>query len=345
MQDKSFLERIDLFKKASHEPKYKQIVDAVIEGVRSNKIFNKDKLPSINALSKYYSISRDTVQKAYDQLREKGVIEAAQGKGFTICNDSYNKEINVLVIFDVLNAYKEKIYNGIKDTLDSFTDSSANVDFFFHHYNENLIEQFLENNAGKYEYYVVMLFENEKITEYIKKLDQRKLLLVDRCINYSAEGVTRVAQDHNQELKRALTKGCELIKKYQEFVLCFPDGYFIPEMIKDAYSEFCVENGFTPIIIDKFTPEDVYRHNAYLVIEDSDLVNCIKTARSKGLKVGVDVGVLSYNDTPLKEIIEGGVTVVSIDFYRMGRLVAEQIVKRDVEFELLATELIVRNTL
>ena len=41
----------------------------------------------------------------------------------------------------------------------------------------------------------------------------------------------------------------------------------------------------------------------YVVIEEPDLVTLIKSCQSQKLKIGKDVGIISYNDTPLKEIL------------------------------------------
>ena len=43
------------------------------------------------------------------------------------------------------------------------------------------------------------------------------------------------------------------------------------------------------------------------------------------MKVSKDIGIISYNDTPLKEIIENGITVISTDFNEMGTKLAEMI--------------------
>jgi DNA-binding LacI/PurR family transcriptional regulator len=47
--------------------------------------------------------------------------------------------------------------------------------------------------------------------------------------------------------------------------------------------------------------------------------------------VGKDVGVISYNETPLKKIILSGITTISTDFEMMGRRVAEVILGKKVE--------------
>jgi DNA-binding LacI/PurR family transcriptional regulator len=54
-------------------------------------------------------------------------------------------------------------------------------------------------------------------------------------------------------------------------------------------------------------------------------VNIVKKSREQLLKLGRDIGVISYNDTPLKEILAEGITTISTDFQSMGRTIAGQI--------------------
>jgi DNA-binding LacI/PurR family transcriptional regulator len=63
------------------------------------------------------------------------------------------------------------------------------------------------------------------------------------------------------------------------------------------------------------------------VIEETDLVNLIKNCKSKGLVVGKDIGIISYNETPLKEILLDGISVISTDHTMMGETAAKLILE------------------
>jgi len=58
----------------------------------------------------------------------------------------------------------------------------------------------------------------------------------------------------------------------------------------------------------------------YLTIPESDLVNLVKAAKDQGLSPGKDIGIISYNETPLKDLL--GITTISTDFDAMGRTAA-----------------------
>ncbi|MFP3467889.1 substrate-binding domain-containing protein, partial [Leifsonia sp. SIMBA_070] len=78
-------------------------------------------------------------------------------------------------------------------------------------------------------------------------------------------------------------------------------------------------------------------------IEDSDLVNLIQQIREKSLIMGQDVGVISYNETPLKALL--GITVVSTDFKKMGEAAAELVLNGRKEVFKNPFQYIERNSL
>lgn len=54
----------------------------------------------------------------------------------------------------------------------------------------------------------------------------------------------------------------------------------------------------------------------------------IKLAKKKGYELGKEIGLISYNDTAVKEILEGGITVISTDFEMMGKAAASVILNK-----------------
>jgi DNA-binding transcriptional regulator YhcF (GntR family) len=65
----------------SRVPKYKQIVDAIIYNIATGKLQINQKIPSINLFSENFFISRDTVEKAYNILKDRKVITSIKGAG------------------------------------------------------------------------------------------------------------------------------------------------------------------------------------------------------------------------------------------------------------------------
>ena len=71
----------------------------------------------------------------------------------------------------------------------------------------------------------------------------------------------------------------------------------------------------------------------------------IKLAKKKGYELGKEIGLISYNDTAVKEILEGGITVISTDFEMMGKTAASVILDRNTVYKRNPTKVIIRNSL
>lgn len=64
------------------QPKYKLIADSLRDEIHSGGISAGDRLPSEHALMERFSVSRVTVRQALGELRQIGLVESRQGKGY-----------------------------------------------------------------------------------------------------------------------------------------------------------------------------------------------------------------------------------------------------------------------
>jgi DNA-binding LacI/PurR family transcriptional regulator len=71
----------------------------------------------------------------------------------------------------------------------------------------------------------------------------------------------------------------------------------------------------------------------------------IEKAKLQDLKLGSDFGIISYNETPLKKVVENGITTISTNFEAMGRILAQMILKGTKEQIENKCTLIIRNSL
>ena len=65
-------------------PKYKQIILSVERAISEGKLKKDERLPSINKVCLEFSLSRDTVLLAYEELKKRGIIYAILGKGYYV---------------------------------------------------------------------------------------------------------------------------------------------------------------------------------------------------------------------------------------------------------------------
>jgi DNA-binding transcriptional regulator YhcF (GntR family) len=334
--------------KKSKTPKYQQIVDITLDKIKNSILKKGDILPSLNSLSREYGVAKDTVVKAYDRLKEMNIVGSQHGKFFYIKNEYIDYDKKILVLSDVVQApYRESLYKGIINNIND----RIYLDFYFYNFNADLFKRLLEENLNDYDYFVVIPFPNTVVRETLKKVDQKKLLILDRAEeldnieDYSKRDCSIIYQSHDYELEKALDEGIDLIKKYIKMILVFPEEIYAPLCIKDAFLRFTGKNNIQSEIVPSVEIEKVNKKEAYLIIEDEDLVNIIKASKKKNLEIGEDVGIISYNDKSLKEVIEDGITVVSIDWNEMGRKAAELINQPTRTQILEPTDLIIRNSL
>ena len=313
-------------------PKYKQIVESITELIQTGNIKYGQKLPSINQVSFDYYISRDTVEKAYAILKENGIIESVKGRGHFVVNSKPNTQNRILVVFNKLSSYKKEIFNSFCDTLGEF----ANVFFHVHHCEFNNFKTIIEENLNGYNYYVIMPHFNDfnfkMFDNLMQKIKKEKIILLDDFIPNFTHYNSCIYQDFKDDLFKSLNEAKESLKKYQMLCLVFPKGfnYPYPKSIIQGFMFFCNVNNFKSELINEIPNDFTVKENtAYIVIKESDLVNLIKKIRQSKLKLAKDVGVLSYNDTPLKEILSNGISVISTDFNAMGKLAAKCIIENE----------------
>jgi len=323
-------------------PKYKQLINGIVENIELGRIKYGQKLPSINQLSFDYYLSRDTVEKAYRDLKRNGTIESIKGKGYYVVNSAPESKVKVLVVFNKLSAYKKVIYNALALALGT----KVQIDFFIYHDDYRTFERIIDEHLKGYRYYVIMPhfidFDRHAFLKLLKKIQSKKLIILDHLIQGVNEYHGAVYQDFKTDIYLAMEEGLELFKKYQKLILVFPNKNTspYPQEILIGFRKFCGFNNFQFEIIDEVIETTlVEKDSAYVVIEENDLVNLIKIARSQKLKLTSDVGILSYNDTALKEVLAEGISVITTDFVKMGELAADMIlnersgaVKNDFRF-------------
>lgn len=307
------------------DPKYIQIVNSITIAISRGKIKRGQQLLSINELSDEFLLSRATVEKAYNILREKGIIISVKGKGYYINRSEALHKYKILLLFNKISNYKKQIYNSFVETIGN----RGVVDLKIHHFSAELLEGFIENYINEYDYFVIMphFYENaEKALAVIKKIPEDKLILLDKNLPQFAGTTAAVYQDFKNDIAETLESGYDLLKKYRKLYYVHPRLVPHPPEIIVGFRSFCMQYNFAYEILDEIDRNRVVSANeAYIVIEETDLVNLIKKCRTDGLKIGKDLGIISYNETPLKEILLDGITVISTDHVKMGENAARLI--------------------
>lgn len=189
-----------------------------------------------------------------------------------------------------------------------------------------------------------MNFDHPEVSRIIKKIPADRLLVIDWKINAGPEH-SRVYQDFGASVTSCLEEGQHLLQKYDEVVCIYPEYTFHPYDSVEAVEQFCLEKGQAFSVVKDVKKLEMTLGKAYLVFEDIDLGSLLKQVRSKKFRVGSDVGILSYNDTPMKEFVMGGITVISTDFVKMGEAAAGFVTGDEKLDQVIPTSLTVRESL
>lgn len=328
---------------ATNQPKYRQIIDAVVEAIEHGRIGRGQQLPSIGELADSQQIARVTVAKAYDELRQRGVILAQHGKGFYVASTDVRAPLNVFVLFDTLNAYKETLYYSLKESLPHNT----RVSLFFHHYNRPLFDTLIRDSLGGYNYYVVMPHFDDDVSETVGMFPFDKLVVVDQTVAGLPGNYAAVYQPFERDVYDGLLAGIDRIRQYHRLTLVLSKDQFqyVPTGIIAGFRRFGREQQIPCVIADTYHDDLAQPGEAYLIFADRDLIQFIKHADRQGWQPGQDIGLISYDDTPMKEILKGGITVISTDFAEMGRTVGQLITERATTQVANPGGLILRNSL
>jgi DNA-binding transcriptional regulator YhcF (GntR family) len=320
-------------------PKYKQIISSIEKSIDEGLLIKGDKLPSINKVCLEFNLSRDTVFQAYEKLKKRGIIYAIVGKGFYIKNIEIKIQHRIFLLFDELNIFKEDLYNSFLDGIGK----NVRVDLYFHNFNSQLFQKLIKDGNGHYTKYIIMPTNLAKAASVIKTLPVQDVIILDQT-NLELESYPGVYQNHLKDIYKALLKGKIRLDKYQKLILIFP-GYREPLGMKEGFLNFCMEFCFDFEVIAEFGDRDIQEGEVYIIPNDRDLVLVVEKSKLQHLKLGTDFGIISYNESPLKKIVENGITTISTNFEAMGKILAKMILEGKNEQIENKCSLIIRNSL
>jgi DNA-binding transcriptional regulator YhcF (GntR family) len=316
-------------------PKYIQIANSIADDIQEGNFVIGERLPSIRTISNKNSVSRDTAEKAYKELRDRNLIYSVTGLGNFVESKDLDSNINVFFLINKPCTYKMEIYNSFVSSLGE----KGQVDMCLYYCDEQLFINAIKKNINNYNYFVIMphfrdvkqshINHTPTTIKAINSIPKEKLVLLDNSHSEISGSFPVIYQDFKLDVINALNEGTEKLKKYEKVILVYPTKAVFPYPVGllEGFLEFCSDHQFEFQIMEEipagleFTSKD-----AYIVIEDNDLVNLVQQIKVKKLTIGDDIGIISYNDTPLKVLLD--ITVLSSDFITMGQKAAEAILNK-----------------
>ena len=303
-------------------PKYLQICNSILRGIEDQKIEKDDILPSINDLSAALEVSRNTIERAYKELKKYNVIKSIAGKGYFISTTQFNQPVKVLLLFNKLSSHKKLIYDAFAETLGS----NAAIDFYIYNNDFNFFKKILNENTDNYTKLVIIphFIENtDSAFAVINALPKDKLILMDKLISGLSGDFSAVYEDFENDIYSALEQLLDKLSNYHTLKIIFPENSYHAKDILTGFTKFCHQYAFDYDVIHHLKNEQLVTGTVYINLMEDDLVELIQKIISDGLVIGQEIGVISYNETPLKKIILNGITTISTNFRMMGEKAAE----------------------
>lgn len=300
--------------------KHRQIVDSVLSASRMGTLKFNEKLPSVNEWSINHNVSRDTVVRAYTFLKENNIIESIPGKGYYLKAAAEDRQIKVFLLLHNLELYQKNFFDALTSILNEF----ANIDFYVYQNDFNQFKKTISNSKFKeYTHYVLSInlneIEEEAAVAFIKnEIPLEKLIVIDKKLEELGT-IACVYQDYEEDIYLALCQLNVQLSKYGNIKLIFPRASHLPKGIKNGFLKFCVEYEYGFGIVEDAALERLERNTVYITIEDQDLIELVKQIKRDDVNLGEDIGLISYHDSSLKEILMDGITVVSSDFQSLGK--------------------------
>ncbi|SFR60428.1 GntR family transcriptional regulator [Maribacter stanieri] len=321
--------------------KHEQLVQGVIESIEDGKLAVGDQLPSINIMVEEIGYARKTIFKAYEELKNRGLIESRQLKGYFVISQATNITKRMALLLFAFQSYQEEFYKTFRKEMGK----RFQIDVFFHHNNLSVFETIITNINGKYGMYIIAPIQNQKVAQLLQHIEPKKLLLVDRYLNLG-KSYSYISQEFENVIYKSLVQLLPDIKKYSKIILYFnEESDFSPVSIKNAFERFLEEYSVNGEVKNHYVIGSAAKGNLYFALGDTILWHILRDSVRKKLKIGEDIGILSQNDNVSKEIVFGGITTISTDFYEMAKLAARHIKNENTTQVIMPSRLIKRASL
>ena len=308
--------------KKTGTPLYQQLASYIINLIEEGEFQPGEKMPAVNEAYANLEVARDTIISAYKFLQENGWLRSVPGKGFYVDNKSRRQGCRLFVVFDAMNQYKETLYRSLIKSLGE----NYSCDTAFHYYDRDVFEKIITLNVGKYDFYVVIPHFNTDITPILKLIPDDRLLLLDGLPRRYDRPCSAVCQDFHNDLYEELKALYEKLQNYKALHVVFNDRFqFIPHELLSGIHQFYGETRY-PITIERgFNMEEIQLGHCYMAFSERDLACLLSVMYLRKWKLCEDIGLFSFDDTPIKEVLAGGITTISTDFARMGETAAQLI--------------------
>lgn len=230
---KNIVEKIQELEDISGYSKHEQLVQGVINAIDEKIIVRGDMLPSVNTMISELGFARETIMKAYRELKDRGIIEAKNRLGYYVANEDTDQTLKVALMMFGFDTFQEIFYQNFRNGLGD----NVHLDVFFHHNNIEVFDTILNHIRGKYGMYVVSPIPHPKTKELLQSISLNKFLMYDRYEPIEGD-FNYVTQEFADSSYRIFTELAERLSDFDEFLFFYQPNSMIPFEILKAFKKF-----------------------------------------------------------------------------------------------------------
>lgn len=320
--------------------KHEQIVHGIMNAIDVKILTVGDKLPSINEMVSEIGYARKTIVKAYTELKERGLVESKNLKGYFIISAETKTTLKIALILYAFHSFQEDFYNTFRKELGK----RYQIDVFFHHNNLSLFKTIMDNIGRKYGAYVIAPIQEDEVAPMLTNIPPEQLLIVDRHINLPSS-YSFITQEFEEVTYQKLVDLAPRLKQYEKMLCLYKPNSDLPKGILKAFQRFVDDYKIKGEVINEYKSKFLKKKTAFFTITERNLWQVLKDARKLEYRIGKDVGIIAHNDNIVKEIAFGGITTISTNFILMAKKAAHFIKNGQPIQETIPTTLRERNSL
>ncbi len=318
--------------------KHDRFVQGIINAINDKIVGQDEMLPSVNRLIRELGFSRETIIKGYRDLISRGIVESKNRLGYFVGNGDTGQMLKVALLMYNLDTFEEQFYRNFRQELGP----NIGLNTYFHHGDIEIFETILTQIKGRYGMYVIAPIPHLRTKELLDTIPRNKLLLFDRYEPLEGE-FNHITQEFEQSSYDVFSKLAPQINRFDEMVFYHSSNSLDPKEIVRSFKKFLKDFKINGRIINEYIPGTVEKGKVYFTLDNFALWQIMRDCKSQKLVPGKDIGILSSNDEPAKEII--GITTFSADFSEMGKIAGQVVVNNRKIQMTVPTHLFERKTL
>jgi len=249
-------------------PKFKHIIHFFEKTIEEGRLKKEKKIPLINKESSVFSLSRDTLLQAYEELKKRGVIYSIPGKGYYIKSIEKTIKQRIFLLFDELNVFKENTYSSFLKSIVK----RGKVDVIFHHFYIQVFKKLVNDANGNYTNFIIKPTNISDATKIIINLPVNEDYIFNQT-NPELKSNHAVYQNHHKDIFDALLKAKFQLKKHNKLVMIFPDFREWHGMRK-VFAKLCTEFSLHFEISTKFLNSEIISLVAFIVNQRREFSGC-----------------------------------------------------------------------